>query len=97
MTRFSRSAIVLLAGLCFVVPSVMAFSSDLWAADAAAIKPFLGSWDLTVKASDREYPGWIEITLKDGQLHGLMVGQWNHAEPVVHGDVLPAVARLAES
>ena len=84
MTRFARnSAVVLLASLCLVVPSVIAFSSDLSPADAAAIKPFLGRWDLTVKAPDREYPGWIEITLKDGQLHGLMVGQWNHAEPVV--------------
>jgi hypothetical protein len=84
MTRFSRnSAIVLLASLCLVVPSVIALSSDLSAADAAAIKPFLGRWDLTVKAPDREYPGWIEISLTDGQLHGLMVGQWNHAEPVV--------------
>ena len=84
MTRFSRtSAIVVLASLCLVVPSVIAVSSDLSAADAASIKPFLGRWDLTVKAPDREYPGWIEITLKDGQLHGLMVGRWNHAEPVL--------------
>ena len=84
MTRFSsNSAVVLLVSLWLVVPSVIAFSSDLSAADAAAIKPFLGRWDLTVKTPDREYPGWLEISLKDGQRHGLMVGQWNHAEPVV--------------
>src|SRR5215469_12464188 len=83
MTRFSRySARILLAVSCLVV-SVTAFSGDLSGAQAEAAKPFLGRWDLTVRTPDREYPGWIEITLKDGQLHGLMVGQWNHAEPVL--------------
>ena len=88
MTKFPRTpAIVLLATLVLTVLTVTAFSKDLSADDAAALKPFLGRWDLTVKAPDREYPGWLEITLKDGQLHGLMVGQWNHAEPVVQIDV----------
>lgn len=88
MTKFPRMpAIVLLATSFLTVLTASAFSKDLSAADAAAIKPFLGRWDLIVKAPDREYPGWLEITLKDGQLHGLMVGQWNHAEAVLQIDV----------
>src|SRR5579871_4833660 len=80
------SAWFLLVAFCLVL-SMTASASDLSSTDAAAIQPFLGRWDLTVEAPDREYPGWLEITLKDGQLHGLMVGQWNHAEPVVQIDV----------
>ena len=88
MTKFPRiPAIALLATFVLTTLTASAFSKDLSAADVAAIKPFLGRWDLTVKAPDREYPGWLEITLKDGQLHGLMVGQWNHAEPVLQIDV----------
>jgi hypothetical protein len=35
---------------------------------AAAAKLFLGRWDLTLKAADREYPSWLEIRLEDGKL-----------------------------
>jgi hypothetical protein len=76
-------ATALLSVLLLGAGNAIAATNDLSAADAAAVKPFLGRWDLTVKAPDREYPGWLEITLKDGQLHGLMVGQWNHAEAVL--------------
>src|SRR6266850_2940100 len=30
------------------------------AAVSESIKPFLGSWDLTLKAPDREFPSWLE-------------------------------------
>ena len=33
-----------------------------------AASPFLGRWDLTLKAPDHEWPSWIEITEEDGQL-----------------------------
>jgi hypothetical protein len=73
---------LLLTVLLALASSARAALNDLSAAEVGAIKPFLGRWDLTVKTPDREYPGWLEIRLKDGQLQGLMVGQWNHAEPV---------------
>src|SRR5215469_12800755 len=97
MTKFPGiPAIVLLATSFLTVVTASAFSKDLSATDAAAMQPFLGRWDLTVKAAEREYPGWLEITLKDGQLRGLMVGQWNHAEPVlqieVKGDTLTFIS-----
>lgn len=49
-------------------------------ADPAA--PFLGRWDLTLKAPDREYPAWIEIDQKDGELTALFTGRWGNARPL---------------
>jgi hypothetical protein len=45
----------------------------------AAAKPFLGRWDLTLKAPDREYPSWLEIQIENGQLGARMVSRWGHA------------------
>src|SRR5260370_29578937 len=50
--------------------------------DAAAAKPFLGRWDLTLKAADLEYPSWLEIRLEDRKLAAQMVGRWGNARPL---------------
>jgi hypothetical protein len=50
--------------------------------DATTAKPFLGRWDLTLKAADREYPSWLEIRLEDGKLVAQMVGRWGNARPL---------------
>lgn len=49
------------------------------APDAGAAKPFLGRWDLTLKAPDREYPSWLEFRLDNGKLAAQMVGRWGNA------------------
>src|SRR5580698_825074 len=41
-----------------------------------AAKPFLGRWDLTLKAPDREYPSCLELLEEYGQLKAEMVGRW---------------------
>jgi Domain of Unknown Function (DUF1080) len=46
------------------------------------VTAFVGRWDLTLKAPDREYPSWIEITQEDGQLQAQMVGRWGNARPL---------------
>jgi Domain of Unknown Function (DUF1080) len=43
---------------------------------------FLGRWDLTLKAPDREYPSWLELRLENGQLKAEMVGRWGNARPL---------------
>jgi hypothetical protein len=48
---------------------------------SAAIEPFLGRWDLTVKTPARERPSWIEISEEQGQAKILMVGFGGHAVP----------------
>jgi len=51
--------------------------------DPSAVKPFLGSWDLTLKAPDREYPSWLELRLEEnGKLTAQMVGRWGNARPL---------------
>lgn len=55
---------------------------DNSAPDAAAAKPFLGRWDLTLKSPDGEYPSWLEIRLEDGKLAAQMVGRWGNARPL---------------
>jgi len=42
----------------------------------------LGRWDLTLKAPDREYPSWLELTRENGQLKAQMVGRWGNARPL---------------
>ena len=50
--------------------------------DASFAAQFLGRWDLTLKAPEQEYPSWLELRLKDGQLKAEMVGRWGNARPL---------------
>lgn len=50
--------------------------------EEASIKPFLGRWDLTIKTPTQDRASWIEISEKQGQAEGLMVGFGGHAVPV---------------
>jgi len=56
--------------------------SDSSADVSKASKPFLGRWDLTLKAPDGEHPSWLEVTLDDGNLKAQMVGRWGNARPL---------------
>src|SRR5258708_173480 len=47
-----------------------------------SVEPFLGRWDLTLNATDREYPSWLELGQKGGQLKAEMVGRWGNASPL---------------
>jgi Domain of Unknown Function (DUF1080) len=51
------------------------------AKESSPTKAFLGRWDLTLKAPDREYPSWLEIS-EAGQLKAQMVGRWGNARPL---------------
>ena len=41
--------------------------------------PFLGRWDLTLHAPDRQYASWLEISEDQGSLKAQMVGRWGNA------------------
>jgi hypothetical protein len=43
---------------------------------------FLGRWDLTLKAPEREYPSWLELRQEAGQLKAQMVSRWGNARPL---------------
>jgi len=74
--------------LAMLVLSRLAFSQNAdtakpaSAATIAAAQPFLGRWDLTLKALDREYPSWLEIALESGQLKAQFVSRWGNARPL---------------
>jgi Domain of Unknown Function (DUF1080) len=53
----------------------------------ASAAPFLGRWDLTLKAPDREWPSWIEIRDEGGQLKARMTGRWGNARPLAKVEV----------
>jgi hypothetical protein len=55
---------------------------DFTAATDDFAAPFLGRWDLTLKTADHEYPSWLELSEKNGQLKGQMVGRWGNARPL---------------
>lgn len=68
--------IVMVACAFFIGSSARTFGQT----DSGA--PFLGRWDLTLKASDHDYPSWIEIDQKDGKLTALFTGRWGNARPL---------------
>jgi hypothetical protein len=53
-----------------------------------SVTPFLGRWDLTLKAPDHEYPSWLEIRQEGGQLRAQMVSRWGNARPLPKIDFL---------
>jgi Domain of Unknown Function (DUF1080) len=50
--------------------------------DRSPARPFLGRWDLTLKAPDHDYPSWLELEQENGQLKAQMVGRWGNARPL---------------
>src|SRR5438034_4480381 len=47
-----------------------------------SVNAFLGRWDLTLKAPDREYPSWLKVRQEGGQVKAEMVGRWGNARPL---------------
>jgi hypothetical protein len=45
-------------------------------------KPYLGRWDLTLKAADHEYPSWLALRQENGRLVAEFVGRWGNARPL---------------
>jgi hypothetical protein len=70
------------------------------AASNAATSRFLGRWDLTLKAPDRDWPSWIEISEEGGQLKARFTGRWGNARPLpkveISDDKLTFVSPKAE-
>src|ERR1700740_698288 len=49
---------------------------------AESAKAYLGRWDLTLRARDREYPSWLELREEGGQLKADFVGRWGNSRPL---------------
>ena len=53
----------------------------------ASVKPFVGRWDLSIKAPTRELPSWIEVSEEQGQPKVVMVGVSDHATPLAKVEI----------
>jgi len=78
-----RPLAISLIGVAFFATAASSQSgkSSVGSASSSA-KPFLGRWDLTLTAPDREYPSWLELREENGQLKSEMVGRWGNARPL---------------
>lgn len=87
--RYVRSLLVAAVMTCAVCAAmdcnlVLASRSSGEGDSASA---FLGRWDLTLKAPDREWPSWLELREEGGQLKAEMVGRWGNARPLPKASV----------
>lgn len=80
--KFAAIAVLVAVLGCASQSSYRARAEQSSPAGEADAQPFLGRWDLTLKAADREYPSWLEIREEDGQLKAQMVGRWGSARPL---------------
>jgi Domain of Unknown Function (DUF1080) len=81
MTCLLRRKLAILLFALTALLSAPAFS-QAGKSGTASVKPYLGRWDLTLKAPDREYPSWLEITETEGKLAAQIVGRWGNARPL---------------
>ena len=73
----------MVAAALVVIPQLFAGAASAQNPSApASLQSFLGRWDLTLKAPDREYPSWLELQQENGKLTARMVGRWGNARPL---------------
>ena len=81
-----RIVFVLMLGSLLVCASAYLYAGkskiETSAHAAESAKPYLGRWDLTLRARDREYPSWLELREEGGQLKAEFVGRWGNARPL---------------
>jgi hypothetical protein len=86
--KFERA---LLVAAFLLITSLSATPSQAQDSASGALNaaPFLGRWDLTLTAPNRDYPSWIDIQQKDGKLSADFVSRWGNARPLpkveIHG------------
>ncbi len=90
--RCSRAVLLVTLG------ALSAFSSVC--SGAVEAQPFLGRWNVTLKAGKRDYSSWLEIATVNGAVQVRMVGRWGHArvlpEASITGDRIHFVSPKEE-
>jgi hypothetical protein len=76
--KLQRIAVRTTASIVLSLASVRSANTNASSTD----EQFLGRWDLTLQAPDREYPSWLELREEGGQLKAQMVGRWGNARPL---------------
>ena len=83
------ASLVGLAILCgiFVVSVRASRTKESSASSSVDVKAYLGRWDLTLKAADKEYPSWLALREEGGQLKAEYVGRWGNARPLPKAEI----------
>jgi hypothetical protein len=96
--RLILTALIAIACTLSSLPAPAQTSSS--SSPSAQTAAFLGRWDLTLKAPDREYPSWIEIQQQNGQFTAQFVSRWGNARPLpkieIHGTHISFVSPKEE-
>jgi len=82
--KFRKNSFVLVIALLFAFNGAYSqpAKSGKGSPSGNTVEAFLGRWDLTLKAPDREYPSWLELRIEGGQLKAQMVSRWGNARPL---------------
>lgn len=80
--KIHRIVLAFLAGILLAAAAHSQNDKSAASPSADSAKAYLGRWDLTLKAPDREYPSWLELREENGQLKAQMVGRWGNARPL---------------
>jgi hypothetical protein len=84
--RLKKNALLFIAAVLSLCTAACSPSADSGKASSPkpedSVAAFLGRWDLTLKAPDREYPSWLELRQENGELKAQMVGRWGNARPL---------------
>jgi len=65
--------------LALLAPALVAQAAPAANAGPVGEAAYLGRWDLTLHAPNRDYPSWLELTDTDGTLRARLVSRWGHA------------------
>jgi hypothetical protein len=82
-------SVLLLAALCSLGAYSEGRSSQASSSSSAsaAIKPFLGRWDLSIRTPTGELPSWIEVSEEQAKPKVVMVGVSDHATPLAKVEI----------
>src|SRR6188474_813874 len=87
----------LLPGLALltILPPAAGSINEMPAAGAPVeASVYLGRWDLTLKAPEREYSSWLEITRHDGGIQARLVSRWGHARLLPAAELVNGAIRF---
>src|SRR5882672_8149314 len=92
-SRMNVQRTALISAIAVLSLAAGAYSGGRFTKTSSALPPdahaaFLGRWDLTLKAPDREYPSWLELSEVNGQLKAQMVGRWGNARSLPKAEIV---------
>jgi len=80
--KLQKTLVALAVPILFISVAARSHAGKSAAASPDNLAAFLGRWDLTLKAPDREYPSWLELRSDSGQLKAQFVSRWGNARPL---------------